>query len=342
MSEKNAVAWKQNLASLFLSLALCFGIFISAEIYCAFTDHEMPPDKMYMTNPTYIDRYGISRAHPSETYHVTEHSRKTRRLIYDVTYSVDAYSRRNTPVLNLESREKHLLFFGCSYTYGEGLQEKETLPFQTGEKASFFMPYNYAYHGHSPSQMYTKLKSVSLSGEVLQKDGLLIYLFMDEHVNRAVGSMFSVSWAGNYPYYQLNSKEEIVYKGTFTTGRPLLEKTYKLLNKSYFLKRLKVGFPLRMTRKHFLLTARLIEESSKLYHQQFSSGQFYMIIYPGSRYGEKIKNELKEKNVNIIDYSKLFSSNDPRYYLDTEDRHPNAFAIRTLADQLVQDLKLQR
>ncbi len=334
---------KNRLLALFFGFLICLAALTLAEIYFALLDHGRLPDKAYSSRVTRLDPYGITRAQPSQTYRVEERSRKTGKLIYDVSYSVDAYSRRITPIQNPENRSLHLLFFGCSYTYGEGLRENETLPFRAGEKALSFMPYNYAYHGHGPSQMFRKLKSSTLSSEVAQKEGSLIYVFMDEHIQRTAGFMrFIANWGENHPYYDLTPEGEILDKGTFASGEPLRVILYKVLNKSHLLNHFHADFPLRVTDKHVLLTARLIEESAKLYRQQFPSGKFYLVLYPGSRDAERIKNAVKDKGVIVMDYSNLFSSEDPRYYLDSEDRHPNALAIQTLAAQITGDLNLQQ
>ena len=55
------------------------------------------------------------------------------REIYNVTYSTDAYSRRVTPVRAVGQADKFILFFGCSFTFGAGVQNDETLPFFVGQ-----------------------------------------------------------------------------------------------------------------------------------------------------------------------------------------------------------------
>ncbi len=49
----------------------------------------------------------------------------------------------------------------------------------------------------------------------------------------------------------------------------------------------------------------------------------------------------EEKGIRYLDYSKLFSTKDPQYYLVEEDRHPSALANQKLAEAIVRDLRLQ-
>ena len=65
------------------------------------------------------------------------------RVVYDVVYSIDEFHRRITPVGQTEDRTRFLLFFGDSFTFGEGVSDNETLPFYVGELAPKYKPYNY-------------------------------------------------------------------------------------------------------------------------------------------------------------------------------------------------------
>ena len=55
-------------------------------------------------------------------------------LCYDAEYTSDAYGRRSVAIRS-ENPEKHLLLFGCSFTFGEGLSDSDTLQYQL-QKAS--------------------------------------------------------------------------------------------------------------------------------------------------------------------------------------------------------------
>jgi hypothetical protein len=50
------------------------------------------------------------------------------RLIYEVDYTTDKFSRRVTPWHGSSQADKFALFFGCSFTFGQGVKDDETLP----------------------------------------------------------------------------------------------------------------------------------------------------------------------------------------------------------------------
>ncbi|MEK7794954.1 MAG: hypothetical protein AAB353_10505 [Candidatus Hydrogenedentota bacterium] len=51
------------------------------------------------------------------------------QTVFDVRYRTDAYGRRITP--SPDGADRFLVFFGCSFVFGEGIAEDETLPAQT-------------------------------------------------------------------------------------------------------------------------------------------------------------------------------------------------------------------
>jgi len=290
------------------------------------------PKTHYEANYRFTDPFDVTKPFPNGRYPSSLRSKKTGALIYDVVYSIDSYSRRVTPVTNPESRNKFLLFFGCSFMYGEGVQDNETIPYYAAAEAEQYTPYNYAFHGHGPAQMLAEMESMTLSQEIREKEGILIYLFIDYHIHRTIGSMRIVgSSQSPRPYYILNREGEIVRKGNFTTGRPLLTQFYKIMAKSQFLKLLGIDLPRWVTDKHVYLTARVIQQAYRLYKQQFPKGEFYVTVYPGSKYGGRLIHFLKEMNIKYLDYSNLFDPTTGRYFLSWEDKHPNALAHRIVA-----------
>jgi hypothetical protein len=337
-------AWAQNLLALGIGLGSVVVLLGLAEVAARLLDHGEPRTETRFPPEYFIlDSSGITKPLPNGRYRFTCTDRASGATIYDVVYSVDACSRRVTPVTDSGSRHDHLLFFGCSFTYGEGLPDDETLPYFVVRSAPAYRPYNYAFHGHSPTEMLAKMESGSLPGEVPEKQGILIYVFMDAHVARVIGSMrVATSWGRNRPYYCLDRDGNPVHHGDFTTGRPLLSGIYRLFSHSRLLQALQIDLPPRVTARHLQLTARIIDSARKLYLQRFPAGDFYVVIYPGSRYGHRLQPLLERMGVKVLDYSGLFDRNDLRYVISPEDRHPNRLANETLAAQLVRDLHLDR
>ena len=61
--------------------------------------------------------------------------------IYDVTYTIDSHGLRKTPGITASAAARSaFLFFGGSFTFGEGLNDDETLPYQFAKELRFTHP----------------------------------------------------------------------------------------------------------------------------------------------------------------------------------------------------------
>lgn len=260
--------------------------------------------------------------------------------VYDVQYSIDSLGRRVTPGAEAGARSTFLLFFGCSVTFGEGVNDTETFPHFFAERAPRVRPYNYGFHGYGPQQLLARLETQDLSAEITEPDGSLVYLFIDAHVNRAIGSMVVYTgWADTAPYYTPGPDGALVRDGTLTTGRPMTSILYSILGRSQVLKRWHWDVPLAITEGHIDLTARILAASARRFHEQFGGGRFVVVIFPGSRHAIGLGRALERHGVDFLDYSALFDAADPAYAIPN-DWHPSPRAHRRLAERLVTDLGL--
>ena len=64
-------------------------------------------------------------------------------------------------------------------------------------------------------------------------------------------------------------------------------------------------FPPASVRSISRLTARIIAEARKAFHQQFPSAEFYVLLYPGVRHGQDLIPYLAQAGVKYLDYSHL-------------------------------------
>ena len=329
--------------------ALAFGFFLTllflgiahlAAFLILFIRQELPFDRKYASPYFVTDAHGIAKAIPNGHYRSSSRRKKDGSVIYDVFYTTDQFGRRLTPAASPEVRSRHLIFFGCSFTYGEGVQDNETIPAQAALGLTSHQPYNYGFHGHGTSHMLRKMQSQTLRHEVSEQEGVLVYLFVDFHVQRVIGSMrVASSWAKDHPYYDLNAHDRVAYEGSFAQGRPFLQRIYKQLSRNPLLAVFGIDFPPVIADRHIHLTARIIGEARDLYKEQFPRGEFYVVVFPSSLYADNLIRELKDTDIKILDYSKLFDRHDPKYILAAEDHHPNALAYELVARRLAHDLR---
>lgn len=256
------------------------------------------------------------------------------KIVYSIKYSTDSNSLRITPIDSIKPRNKYAQFFGCSMTFGEGVQSNETLPYYFGKFDSTYRPYNFAYSGYGPHQMLARLEAGLPKKIVKEKSGVGFYIYINDHVSRVIGTMTNYGYnGGNAPYYRREANG-IKRDGLFKDARRTRSWFYEKLSGSNILKLFKIGYPFKITEENYELTAEVMAESARLYKQQFGNDNFYVIIYPTTANSSLIVSLLKQKGVKVLDYSKLFDPTDKRYAI-AYDEHPTALANEILIKELV-------
>jgi hypothetical protein len=262
-------------------------------------------------------------------------------LVYSVVYSIDAFGRRITPAENLDRRNRFILFFGDSFVFGEGVQDHETLPFYVSEMAPSYRVYNYGFSGYGPQQMLAKLQSDDLAQEVAATEGLVIYVFIDAHVERAIGSMYVYNtWGDRMPYYVSDWQGNLVRKGNFTTGRPLLSTLYWGLGQSEFAKYYQINIP-RLTSSHYYRTAQIIAAARNTFQAKYHSDDFYVVIYPDEGdYVEDMIPHFEQFGLKYLNYDERVKLNIDEGLAIKGDGHPTGKAHRLVAGWIAADLDL--
>ena len=154
---------------------------------------------------------------PSSVIHAWH--REGDRLLFDVRYTNDSFGLRIGPPLSVERPKGTVLFFGCSYAYGEGLNDEATLPYQVGvASGGSYRILNFAGGGYGPHQMLSSLEH-GLVDRVVGGDSVryAVYEAIPEHVLRAVGR---VPFQRHAPRYRIANDGKLVFAGHFDDRSP--------------------------------------------------------------------------------------------------------------------------
>jgi len=327
--------------AVFFGINLCLILIFMAEILLHFFKfNEEPAEWKYPSHYVRRDDFGLWRAWAGK-HRIFVINKKTGHSICDVEYSVDEYGRRVTPVKERKKRDKFVLFFGCSFTFGDGVGDNQTLAFEVGKNTGQYMPYNYGFSGEGPFDILAKIENIDFKNDVKEGNGISIYTFIDSHIHRTIGSASLMGSKFNDIYYRETNDGRLVRAGNFETGRPLLTTIYRILDKSKILKALRITFPMRIMEEHIKLTARTIQEMQHQFARKYPLGTFYVLIYPSLTYGKLLIPYLNEMGIKYLDYSDLFDRRDPRFRLAKEDGHPSPLAYRIIAERIIKDLRLE-
>ncbi len=260
--------------------------------------------------------------------------------VWDVRYSTDAYGRRTTTHPENPAPSQFAVFFGCSFLFGEGANDNETIPSQFAAAAPQFRAYNYGVPGYGTQHMLAKLESGTIRNEVKERDGVVVYLYLEDvHEPRVIGDMqLTNSFAQYFPYYDFNERGELQRFGNFTTGRPVVTNMYHLLGKSQFVRYMGLNFP-KPSQRHEELVASIIDRSRQLCREQLGCEKFFVVCYPHRSPHRRLLPLLESRNITVLDERDLF---DPGVEgnLHKGDGHPTPLANRILSSRLSDQVRV--
>ena len=263
-----------------------------------------------------------------------------QRLIYDVLYTIANNGLRISP----PSHDDHcILFFGDSFTFGEGIRDHETMPYVVGE-LSGYKEYNFGFHGYGPHQMLSAIEHGFVESVVHCEPGYAVYTVLVEHVARAAGYSF---WDKHGPKYVL-LHEGVKYTGHFdddqadgdTIGyrariQAQVEKSY--VYKKYFENRY------RITDEDVRRFIEIVDASRKKLVKIYPGLQFHVILWPEDTGGayDRVRTGLLERGIKLHYINEILSDwpiHMSRYILSDYDQHPNAFAQAQIAKYVVSQI----
>lgn len=259
--------------------------------------------------------------------------RNADTVLFEATYTFDALGRRIT-YAPANHKSKSVLFFGCSFTYGDGVNNEETFPSQYAILDSSVNVYNYAIDGWGPQQTFLQIDKRKLSVETQSDTAIGVYVWIDDHIKRA--SLYKShyqGWTQFFPCFVIENKS-LVNRGSFEKTYPFKGFFFELLNNSLFFKHIEI--PTHETEKDRALAVALLQASKTAFLKSFKHGKFVVFLYPGSN--EALVPYLKSNGIDyVVGDKNVLTTSDfiPKH------EHPNKYANQKVAYALQQYLQRQ-
>lgn len=268
--------------------------------------------------------------------------RRTGETVYDVQYTTDSFGRRLIPNGPDQSYKKHLLFLGCSLTFGEGVQDNQTFPAIISKLTRDHHVYNMGMPGSSPAEILKRIQEGYAWAGVKENRGAAIYTFMDDHVNRVFGPMsVRATWGSHLPFIYENSAGHFTVKGSFLSEEPFLTMIYQWLWQLPSTQFFHINLPFRLEQTKFTTFARMVRQIKDAYLEQFPGQKFYVAFFPNgnSQLASALIPEFERMGIHYLDYSQF----DIAQYTAKDitipwDRHPSAETHRIWGEILARDL----
>ena len=192
-----------NLGALSLVAYIAFGQLIdSREHVQTFSDSA----NVFVPNPILGHR-------PAANLHTSAKMTVDGHLVYDVNYTTNDDALRISPPESLGASRDCVLFFGCSFMFGEGVADDETLPWNVGVLAGGrFRVRNFGYSAYGPHQMLAAIESGLVANAARCDPKLAIYQSHPHHILRVAGK-----WSSDRhgPAYALDAAGAVERVGSF-------------------------------------------------------------------------------------------------------------------------------
>lgn len=287
------------------------------------------------TDTTPFEPHPIYVFAPRPNDHLTESKWIDGKLAYSVEYEIDAHRRRRIPLPMIERKRDFVILFGCSYVFGHGLAAQDSLAGQIASRRTDLRPYVYGVNGYGPQQAWLQAKHIDFSTQITERKGRALYVFIDHHLQRLIGSMkFVNTWGATFPRLSVVDGK-VVESGTFESAFPNRMRWYHRLNRYRTLQAMPVDLPMIQSKQDRRLMADVLLDMRDTL-QQRENIELSVLIYPGSRATEPWLSLVRAGGVKVFDYSDIFSWKDEKYWIPV-DHHPNAEAHRLVAERLAAD-----
>lgn len=319
-----------NLTAAYIGLVMTFGAVLTVEFGCRFyfkrfyqppyhevTNWDPAPNPSRAKGDTICHQYIINDT-----------------VIYDLKYAIDTLARRHVPLLRPDSTyNEFALLQVCSFPFGFGLSDNQTFA-RSLDSICGVRPYNYSISGRGPQHIAAMLHTRDLRSEIRESNGRLIYLYIDDHMLRLIGSRRLIKmWAAKFPYFYLEN-DELRWNSTFIDGRPGLTAFYQVISNSAFIDLFDIEIPPVLFQSHLRLAAKVLARAKEEFHWHYPDGEFLVVVCPGSGVAPRLAPHLQREGIPYLDYSRLIDLHDPAFKIHWTEGHPNGKYYQCIAQEL--------
>ena len=266
--------------------------------------------------------------------------------IYRVEYTIGPDGLRITPPAPPEAPV--VMFFGCSFVFGEGLNDSETLPWQVAEACGHsFKTRNFGFHGYGAHQMLSAIESGWAGRAAPDPVRAAIYVGLLAHVPRVAGKS---SWDLDGPRYILDEAGEPVRRGCFDSGWRRILRISAAMRRAAGRSRLFRRFAEQdhtPTPEDIRLYVAVVGKARRAFLNAHPNAEFHVIFWDRAPWNEDssvasaLADAIEKEGVPVHRMSGILPDiavNPLRYAIHPSDPHPNALANRILAEYVAREI----
>lgn len=260
-------------------------------------------------------------------------------VIFDSIMTIDHYSRRVSSHPDKRLAKRFVLLSGCSFTFGQGLQDNQTVASFINEIDPTYRAFNYGIQATTINTALARLED--LVPEELEglEQGDLLYIHIPQHIERLVGTWPSFEWMRDTPYYRLTETGEILERTSFYQARPWRRWYLELVKRLSWLLPQNRIYPYVNSRDRDYF-CRMVKAMRNVWQEKFPEGRFVFVFHPFAEDREETKQCLEQAGIDYFD--QRFAELTWHDGVIKNDGHPNERANREFAEMILNYLEKKR
>lgn len=284
---------------------------------------------------------------------VAGRSMRTRRVIdgrtsFDVVYTIGPNGWRQAPPRSAPAPSESILCFGCSYMFGDGITNEETLSYRLEQALEGrYRVHNIACTGWGPHQMLAALESGLVQETVAQETvtqapRYVIYLAMADHAGRVAGRR---NWDKRGPRYAVRDGGRVERIGSFAELRreSYWERRWrKLRGRSWIRAALEQHVVSAPDPDDVALWVAIVRQARDYVKATWPGAEFHVLLWDAAPEADAaFLSGAKGASLRVHRVSEIlpgFEGDWVPWSVDRYDPHPNSKAHAALADYLAREI----
>jgi len=263
-------------------------------------------------------------------------------ILYDVTYHTDKNGCRLTQPVNPDSQS--MLFLGCSFTFGFGLEDQQTLPWLVNDSLKQKLKvYNFGVNGYGPHQILSFLENGMVDTIVREKPKYCIYSAITSHAERVV-NLYPWGYKDTDPKYALNADGKPEFTGPFADASSLTFSVESAVRDAALFK--KILKKKSLSDYDLELFVAVVEACRDKIKDRYPDCEFHVIFwddqYQQKEISERMIAMLKEKKINLHLMHNILPDYQTKAYqyviYPRHEGHPNGLANQYIASYIRREI----
>jgi hypothetical protein len=270
---------------------------------------------------------------------VTKYWKNGQRL--NAKYTIDPQGLRRANNNDNGDYTRSMIFFGCSYTFGESVNDEETMPFQVGVLSDDqYKIYNFGFLGYGTHQMLSAIEHGLVERAVDIDPKYAIYQALPDHINRLLGWR---KWDVQGPKYILDTEKQVKHIGYFDDNKSSFQIIQNQFEKSYFYR--KITEKKDISPHDIDLFTGMVSTAKNALKKLYPDIEFHVVFWDIGPWTvpkdlpKSMIQSLENQKINVHLISNILLNYSEKTYLINEyDSHPNPLANKVIAEYIAKKM----